>query len=171
MNEFAYSTGISKSRKRSDRTIIPSLPGIAKSLSVPRLSKGRANTMPARASGDLNTSSLREIILFILILTDLLGNDSFLRSARVNQPTLSQDAKRMSLRRRGVMELDHGYFRDRLGAEAVAERKHKNVINPNLVGSGVNSILRDRSTIRFLHTPLDNSITRAHDNGGESLRL
>ena len=69
------------------------------------------------------------------------------------------------------MELDHGYFRDRLGAEAIAERKHKNVINPNLMGSGVNSILRDRSTIRFLHTPLDSSITRAHDDGGESLRL
>lgn len=69
------------------------------------------------------------------------------------------------------MELDHGYSRDRLGAKAVAQRKHKNVINPNFMGSGVNSILRDRSTIRLLHTPLDSSITRAHDNGGESLRL
>ena len=69
------------------------------------------------------------------------------------------------------MELDHGYFRDRLGAQALAERKHKDVINPNLMGSGVNSILRDRSTIWFLHAPLDRSITRAHDDSGESLRL
>jgi hypothetical protein len=60
---------------------------------------------------------------------------------------------------------NHGYFRDRLGAQAVAESKHKDVINPNLMGSSVNSILRDRSTIRFLHTPLDSSITRAHDDG------
>src|SRR5215471_5116755 len=68
MNEFAYSTGISKSRNRCDRTIIPSLPGIATLSSVAQLSTGKIAPAAPRQPETPAKNSRREIMVSILAI-------------------------------------------------------------------------------------------------------